>query len=73
MRGIRTAGAGLGLALATSVGLAQSPAARLGRIQPVDPPASAGEMVARGQAVRGCVPGRSHIFPADRLPIAPDP
>ena len=27
MRGIRTAGAGIGLALATSVGLAQSPAA----------------------------------------------
>ena len=52
MRGIRTAGAGIGLALATSVGLAQSPAAKLGRIQPIDAPASpsVGGMVARGQA-----------------------
>jgi hypothetical protein len=50
MRGIRTAGAGLGLALATSVVLAQSPAAKLGRIQPVDPPGSAADVVARGQA-----------------------
>lgn len=50
MRGIRAAGAGIGIALATSVGLAQPPAATLGRIQPVDTPAPVGGMVARGQA-----------------------
>ncbi|HET6572084.1 MAG TPA: BBP7 family outer membrane beta-barrel protein [Fimbriiglobus sp.] len=50
MRGIRTAGAGLGLALATSVGLAQPPAAKLGRIQPVDAPPATGGLIARGQA-----------------------
>ncbi|HVK17133.1 MAG TPA: BBP7 family outer membrane beta-barrel protein [Fimbriiglobus sp.] len=52
MRGVRTAGAGIGLALAASVGLAQSPAAKLGRIQPVDAPDSLSSVgiVARGQA-----------------------
>lgn len=50
MRGIRTAGAGIALALSTSVGLAQSPAAKLGRIQTVDPTPAVGGVVARGQA-----------------------
>ncbi len=50
MRGIRTAGAGIGLALVTTVGFAQeagAPAARLGRIQAADPGAG---VVVRAQA-----------------------
>jgi hypothetical protein len=56
MRGIRTAGVGIGLALATSVGSAQdagAPAAKLGRIQATDP--SAG-VVVRAQATDSARP-----------------
>jgi hypothetical protein len=56
MRGIRTAGAGIGLALATAAGYAQEagpvPAAKFGRIRPVEQQViePAGGVVVRGQA-----------------------
>src|SRR5436309_15260932 len=72
MRGIRTAGVGIGLALAASVGSAQeagAPAARLGRIQATDPAAG---VVVRAQATDPAKPP-SPMPPLGTAPGAAQP